>query len=454
MSDARSCFKAYDIRGQVPDELSPSLAREIGLAYAQVISPPGPVVIGRDNRRSSPEIAAAVHEGLNRGGVPTLDVGLGGTELVYHAAARDGMGGGIMITASHNPADENGLKLVYKERPDGPVRPVTAEAGLRAMQQLLGHDAPRAAGAEHRAEDVWDGYVERVLRFVAGRELAPLKIVVDAGNGAAGPTVDRLAERLPFELIRLRWEPDGTFPQGVPNPLLPENRDTTAAAVIEHGADFGVAWDGDHDRCFLFDSSGGFIDGYYVVGLLAESLLAGEPGGLIVHDPRLFWNTREVVRRAGGATVLSRTGHARIKEVMVDWGCLYGGEMSAHHYFRDFAACDTGMVPWLLVAALVSDTGRSLGDLVAERIERYPISGEINRRVEQPAAVFRRLLNAYEQEGPAVDFFDGLSLTFDTWRANLRQSDTQPEYLRLNVESRGERRLCEAQTERMLGLIG
>lgn len=449
-----ACFKSYDIRGQVPRDLDRELARRIGLAYAAVVRPSGPVAVGRDIRESSAELAAALITGLNAAGVPSHELGLCGTEMVYHAAAQEGMGGGIMVTASHNPRGDNGMKLVYRDPELGTVRPVTAEEGLDAIEERVRQGAlPTSQQAPNRELDLTESYLAQVLAFIGDASLRPLRVVVNAGNGCAGPVVDRLAARLPFELVRVHHDPDGSFPNGVPNPLLPENRAATAEAVLAAGADLGVAWDGDFDRCFLFDERGGFVEGYYVVGLLAERLLAASPGGRIVHDPRLFWNTQDVLLAAGGTAVKCRTGHARIKAMMADWDCLYGGEMSAHHYFRDFHYCDSGMVPWLLVAALMSETGRSLRELVGERIDRFPCSGEINREVADPAAVFRSLLDLYSAECPQVDFFDGLSMTLPTWRLNLRSSDTQPELLRLNIETRGDPALLERRTTEVLALL-
>ncbi len=450
------CFKAYDIRGRVPDELDAELVRRIGAAYVQVVHPPGPVAVGHDSRLSGPELAGALVDGLTSAGADVVNFGLCGTEQVYHAVSLTEFGGGIMITASHNPADQNGLKLVRRDPARGVVLPVTGDDGLLAIESLAraGDLAPGRRGTVSAA-DLTESYLARVLSFVEGTAWRPLKVVVDSGHGAAGPTVDRLAEHLPFELIRLHHQPDGRFPAGVPNPLLPENRAVTAQAVIDHGADLGVAWDGDFDRCFLYDERGEFIEGYYVVGLLAALMLARHPGGRIIHDPRLYWNTLDIVASSpGGVALKCRTGHARIKAMMAARDGLYGGEMSAHHYFRDFAYCDTGMVPWLLVAALMSTTGRSLADLVAEPMARFPCSGEINRRVADPESVFQQLLSHFASERPAADFFDGLSLTVtDRWRMNLRQSDTQPELLRLNVESRGDRSLMEAKTAEVLELL-
>ncbi len=453
-----SCLKAYDFRGVVGGDLDEALVYRIGLAASTVLRAGGPVAVGHDVRPSSPAFAAALARGLNDGGVATRSLGQCGTEMVYHAAAREGLAGGIMITASHNPAGDNGLKLVGKDPARNVILPVTDETGLLEIERrvrLLDLPAPVATPATDQAEEVTDDYLQRVLGFVSDVTLKPFRVVVNAGNGCAGPLLDRLERELPFELIKICHEPDATFPNGVPNPLLPENRALTRRAVKLHGADFGVAWDGDFDRCFLFDERGRFIEGYYIVGLLAERLLRRHGGGRIVHDPRLYWNTHELVAQHGGAAVKCRTGHARIKALMVEWDCLYGGEMSAHHYFRDFAYCDTGMVPWLLVAAVMSETGQPLSTLVSERMRRYPCSGEINSIVEDPHGARLRVLEQYAAEQPTVDFFDGLSMTFANWRLNLRQSDTQPELLRLNVEARGRgaRRLVAKKTAEILDLL-
>lgn len=455
MSQRLACFKAYDVRGKVPEDLNEELAEKIGRAYAAVVKPKGPVVVGYDIRESSPDLAGGIIRGLNQAGAESRCLGQCGTEVVYHAAARPGYGGGIMVTASHNPKGDNGLKMVRAEPARGVILPVTAEYGLDAIEQRVRTGRlPSGKAGGHRDEDVMDSYLQRVKRCLGAWPTKPLKIVVNAGNGAAGPFVDRLAEHLPFDLVRIHHEPDGTFPNGVPNPLLPENREATANAVREHGADLGVAWDGDFDRCFLFDHTGGFVEGYYIVGLLAERLLASHPGGLIVHDPRLYWNTVDVVQASkSGAALKCRTGHARIKAMMVERDALYGGEMSAHHYFREFAYCDSGMVPWLLIADRVANSGKPLKKLVEDRLAKYPCSGEINRTVAAPDEAFNQVLAAFAKRRPAVDYFDGLSMTFRRWRCNLRQSDTQPELLRLNVESQGSVSLMEDRTAEILALL-
>jgi phosphomannomutase/phosphoglucomutase len=443
------CFKAYDVRGRVPDELNEDIARRIGHATADVLGP-GPVVLGRDVRLSSPALQAALAEGLMAAGRDVIDIGLCGTEEVYFQTFHLGAAGGIMVTASHNPMDYNGLKLVREGS-----RPISGDSGLFTIRDAAARgeftDAP-VRGTLRTNEDK-SAYIEHLLGYVDRPSLKPLKIVVNSGNGGAGMVIDQLAPHLPFEFIRIQHEPDGRFPNGIPNPLLPENREATAVAVREHGADFGIAWDGDFDRCFFFDAQGDFIEGYYLVGLLATALLARSPGGKIIHDPRLTWNTIEMVQQAGGIPVESKTGHAFIKERMRVEDAIYGGEMSAHHYFRDFAYCDSGMIPWLLVAQLVSSTGKSLASLVAERVDRFPCSGEINFKVKDAAESIARVLGHFSAMNPRLDHTDGVSAEFDDWRFNLRSSNTEP-LLRLNVETRGDRALLALRTGEISALIG
>lgn len=441
-------FKAYDIRGRVPDELNPDLAYRLGIAYAELFAPKK-VALGRDIRHSSLPLLQALAQGFVARGVEVLDIGLGGTEEVYWAAQQPGVDGGIMVTASHNPMDYNGMKLVR-----GGAVPISGDSGLRELEARVAASAAIApAGAPVMTKaDFRPAYVQHLLGYVAGQALKPLKIVVNAGNGTAGLVIDALAPHLPFEFIRVHHQPDGDFPNGIPNPLLPEMRADTVAAVREHGADFGVAWDGDFDRCFLFDEHGGFIEGYYIVGLLAEALLLKEPGAKIIHDPRLTWNTVDMVRAAGGVPVQSKTGHAFIKERMRAENAVYGGEMSAHHYFRDFAYCDNGHIPWLLVAALVSRSGKTLSQLVEDRMRAYPASGEINRHVRDVRATIARIEAEYAPGAKLVEQVDGLSCDYGDWRFNLRGSNTEP-VLRLNVESRGDAELMRLQTERLLARI-
>jgi phosphomannomutase len=443
-----ACFKAYDLRGRVPDELNPDIACRLGFAYAERFRP-ARVALGRDVRGTSKPLLDALAQGLNRGGAEVLDLGLCGTEEVYFAAFQPGVDGGIMVTASHNPGDYNGMKLVR-----GGALPISGDTGLRELESDVAGSTLRAGDGPARLvpTSFRDDYVRHLLGYVDVDALRPLKIVVNPGNGSAGLVVDALAPHLPFELVRVHHEPDGTFPNGIPNPLLPENRAATSAAVIASGADFGVAWDGDFDRCFLFDERGEFVEGYYIVGLLADAMLASHPGSRIIHDPRLVWNTVDIVRRAGGVPVESKTGHAFIKERMRAENAVYGGEMSAHHYFRDFAYCDNGTIPWLMVAALISARGEPLSRLVGERMRAFPASGEINRTVADIASTLAHVEERYAADALAISKVDGLSMEFADWRFNLRGSNTEP-VLRLNVESRGDRALMERRTQDVLRLI-
>lgn len=443
-----TAFKAYDIRGRLPDELNEDIAHRIGRAYAAFLKPKK-VVVGRDVRLSSESLCRALARGLTEGGADVFDIGLCGTEEVYFATFAAGMDGGIMVTASHNPMDYNGMKLVREGS-----KPISGDSGLRAIRDLAaGGMFPAASRTGVVAPlDTRGAYVAHLLGYVDRAALKPLKVVVNAGNGCAGPVVDALEAHLPCEFIKVHHEPDGSFPNGIPNPLLPENRDATAAAVRRHGADVGLAWDGDFDRCFLFDETGGFIEGYYIVGLLAAAFLRKHPGARIIHDPRLTWNTLDIVTAAGGRPIMSKTGHAFIKERMRAEDAVYGGEMSAHHYFREFAYCDSGMIPWLLVLELISKSGQPLSALVGERMRRFPASGEINRRLADPAAVLARIKARYAPAALAVDRTDGLSIDFADWRFNLRCSNTEP-VVRLNVESRGDERLMREKTAEILGVM-
>ncbi|HEY3858315.1 MAG TPA: phosphomannomutase [Gammaproteobacteria bacterium] len=442
-------FKAYDIRGRVPEELDADIAYAIGRAFVE-LTRPKQVAVGQDVRLSSPELASAVARGIMDAGADVLDIGLCGTEQVYHATFSRNLGGGIMVTASHNPMGYNGMKLVREDS-----RPVSGDSGLKEIQARVASQpewrAPLRRG-KLESVDLKRDYVRHLLGYVQLDRLKPLTIVTNAGNGCAGPVVDALEAELPFKFIKLQQEPDGRFPNGIPNPLLPENRAVTADAVQKHRADMGIAWDGDFDRCFFFDGEGGFVEGYYLVGLLARTLLARNPGAKIVHDPRLTWNTIETVKAAGGVPILSKTGHAFIKERMRREDALYGGEMSAHHYFRDFRYCDSGMIPWLLVAELISVTGKSLKQLVADQQAAFPVSGEINRVVADPDRVIAAVEKQYLSKATHMDQVDGLSLEYADWRFNLRKSNTEP-ILRLNVEARGDMQLMEKRTAELLGLI-
>ncbi len=447
---ALPCFKAYDIRGKVPDELNPQLAEKIGRSFAAVYKLKK-VVVGYDIRLSSADLVQALSAGLQDMGVEVLNLGLCGTEEIYHAAfsmESEGVDGGVIVTASHNPADYNGMKFVIKG-----ARPVTGESGLKEMSGLIVTDSlPEPAKVRGTVVHIQnkEKYIRHLLGYVDTNNLTPLKIVVNSGNGCAGPIIDLLEAHLPFQFVRVHHQPDGTFPHGVPNPLLPENRAETARMVRETGADFGVAWDGDFDRCFLWDEKGNFIEGYYIVGLLAKVMLKKEPGGKILYDPRLTWSTEEQVRQAGGIPVMTRTGHAFIKERMRRENAIYGGEMSAHHYFRNFGYCDSGMIPWLLVASLLCEGGKKLSELVADRIAAFPVSGEINSRVDDPDAIIARIEEEYGHG--QRDYTDGLSIAFADFRFNIRKSNTEP-LLRLNVESRQKTELLQEKTQELLDFI-
>ncbi len=441
-------FKAYDIRGRVPDELDETLARRVGLGMSDLLAP-GPVVLGRDVRLSSPALQSALADGFLEAGRDVIDIGLCGTEEVYFQTMHLGAAGGVMVTASHNPMDYNGMKLVREG-----ARPISGDSGLFAIRDSCTGDRARetvSRGVTSFHEDK-AAYIAHLLSYVDLQQLRPLKIVTNAGNGAAGVVIDHLDPYLPFEFVRIQHEPDGTFPSGIPNPLLPEKRAATTDAVRANGADFGIAWDGDFDRCFFFDADGRFIEGYYLVGLLASALLQRNPGQKVIHDPRLTWNTVEMVQAAGGTPIQSKTGHAFIKERMRSENAIYGGEMSAHHYFRDFAYCDSGMIPWLLIAGLVSTTGQSLSELVEHRMAAFPCSGEINFRVEDPNACIERVLSHYRALSPTLEHVDGLSADFGQWRFNLRSSNTEP-LLRLNVETRGNEALLREKTAELTALL-
>lgn len=439
-------FGAYDLRGIYPESVNEELYYRIGRVFP-VLFAAKRVAVGHDIRLSGESLAEALSKGLTEAGCEVVDIGLCGTEMIYHAASK--LDGGLMVTASHNPKEYNGLKLVRK----GAVPLDKAELKLLAEAVQEGAELPSLASsvAECVKENILENYLQRILSFIDIKALKPLKVVANSGNGAAGPVVKALSKYLPFEIIPIYGNPDGTFPHGVPNPLLPENREATAKAVVEYGADFGVAWDGDFDRCFLYDEHGTFIEGYYIVGFLAQTFLEKNPGVNIIYDPRCIWNTIELVKESGGEPVVCKGGHAYIKAKMREVDGIYGGEMSAHHYFRDFSYCDSGMIPWLLVAELICRKGKSLSSMLKERMERYPVSGEINRKVEDADSVLQRLESEYGSQG-SVSKLDGLSVEFDKWRFNLRKSNTEP-LIRLNVETRGDKVLLEEKVKELLDKI-
>ena len=442
-----SCFKAYDVRGRIPSELNDDVAFRIGVGIASYFSAES-VVVGYDVRPSSIDILNALTKGMNSQGVKVLSIGLCGTEEIYFATNHLSTDAGVMITASHNPADYNGLKIVGKG-----AKPVSLESGLGDIKKIA-DTVTSELDIEPDIETInlKHEYIEKLLEFIQPNMIKPMHIVMNAGNGCAGPIVDMLEEKLPITIRKIQNEPDGSFPNGIPNPLLPENRDITSKAVIEHSADLGIAWDGDFDRCFFFDSNGDFIENYYLIGLLSEQLLKQSPGESIVHDPRLVWNTIEEVSRFDGVPTISKSGHSFIKEVMRENDSIYGGEMSGHHYFRDFYYSDSGMIPWLLLLENVSTSGSSLTELVKDRINKFPVSGEINRTVSNPEELLESVKDHYLAHDPNIENLDGYSFDFGDWRFNLRMSNTEP-LVRLNVESREDVELMKSKTEEILSLI-
>lgn len=445
-----NCFKAYDIRGKLGVELNEDIAYRIGRAYAQFLRPQT-IVVGGDMRLTSDSLKQAVGNGLRDEGVDVIDIGMCGTEEIYFATSHLQTDGGIVVTASHNPKDYNGMKMVRLGS-----RPISGDTGLHEIQRLAEAndfaDVDFSKRGSYRKESTLDAYVKHLLTYVDPTQLKPLKLVVNAGNGAAGHVIDALEKHLPFEFIKIQHEADGNFPNGIPNPLLVENRSVTSEAVLAHGADMGIAWDGDFDRCFLFDEKGQFTEGYYIVGLLAEAFLIKNPGAKVIHDPRLIWNTIDIAKRSGGQAVQSKTGHAFIKERMREEDAVYGGEMSAHHYFRDFAYCDSGMIPWLLVTELLCRKQQTLSAMLEDCIARFPSPGEINSQVADPSAAIDRVLAFYEKDAVSIDRTDGISLEFDQWRFNLRMSNTEP-VVRLNVESRADVKLVQEKTAEVLALL-
>ncbi|MEQ9923108.1 phosphomannomutase CpsG [Pectobacterium brasiliense] len=450
-----TCFKAYDIRGRLESELNDDIAYRIGRAYGELLKPER-VVVGGDVRLTSESLKLSLADGLMDAGVQVLDIGLSGTEEVYFATFHLEVDGGIEVTASHNPIDYNGMKLVCRG-----AKPISGDTGLRDIQLLAEKNNFSPVLQDSRGSytkiSVLEDYIEHLMGYIKPDNFKPLKLVINSGNGAAGHVIDALEEQfnklnMPVTFIKVNHEADGSFPNGIPNPLLPECRKDTSDAVIAHSADMGIAFDGDFDRCFLFNHLGEFIEGYYIVGLLADAFLQKEPGAKIIHDPRLSWNTIDIVNSHQGKPVMSKTGHAFIKERMRQEDAIYGGEMSAHHYFRSFAYCDSGMIPWLLVAELLCVKNKSLRDLVSERMQAYPASGEINSTLSEPAKAIERVKSAYLSEALSIDETDGISLEFEDWRFNLRSSNTEP-VVRLNVESKANNALMVERTDAILSLL-
>ncbi|MFF6009167.1 phosphomannomutase CpsG [Rahnella sp. R3(2024)] len=450
-----TCFKAYDIRGRLGEELNEDIAWRIGRAFGEYLKPKT-IVLGGDVRLSSESLKLALARGLQDAGVDVLDIGLSGTEEIYFATSHLNVDGGIEVTASHNPMDYNGMKLVRRDS-----RPISGDSGLRDIQRLAEENNFSPVDDSNRGRyekiSVVDQYIDHLFSYVNVDNITPKKFVINSGNGAAGPIIDAIEKRfkklnIPLTLVKVHHKPDGTFPNGIPNPLLPECRSDTSNAVVTHGADMGIAFDGDFDRCFLFDEKGEFIEGYYIVGLLAAAFLEKNPGSKIIHDPRLSWNTIDIVTKGGGTPIMSKTGHAFIKERMREEDAIYGGEMSAHHYFRDFAYCDSGMIPWLLVAELLCLKGQTLSQLVEDRVAAWPASGEINSKLANPKVSIDHVYQHFAPLAQEIDHTDGISMSFENWRFNLRSSNTEP-VVRLNVESRGDELLMKQKTAEIMKLL-
>ncbi len=478
-----TCFKAYDIRGELLSQLNENIAYRIGRAFSEYLTAKT-VVVGSDARKTSMPLKLALSAGLIDGGATVNDIGPAGTEEIYFACKHLRVDGGIEVTASHNPINYNGLKMVKADSV-----PISGDTGLNAIRELaesysedeveqrLAHfsNGNRVSEAEFIAGEhsvqlqnllvskqyerisCVNDYVLHLNEYIDVSKFNPLKLVVNSGNGSAGHIIDAIElffkhQNVPVEFIKVHHEPDGNFPNGIPNPLLPENRQDTADAVIKNKADMGIAWDGDFDRCFLFDENGEFIEGYYIVGLLAQAFLEKNKGAKVIYDPRVFWNTEDIVQTSGGIPIKSKTGHAFIKERMRKEDAVYGGEMSAHHYFRDFAYCDSGMIPWLLVAELLCIRKKTLSSMVKERIALFPSSGEINYRVKDAGQTIKKIIEYFEDKAKAIDRTDGIGMEFEEWRFNLRKSNTEP-VIRLNVESRANQALMLEKTAELETLI-
>lgn len=442
-----SCFKAYDIRGKVPTELNVDLAYKIGRAYTKYLNCKT-IVIGHDVRSSSEDLSKALTNGFLDSGVDVIDIGLCGTEMIYFATSFLKTDGGIMITASHNPAEYNGMKFVKKDSV-----PVGYDSGLNVIEEIILKEdflPISSVKGNYIQKDITNDFINHLHHFFDVKKIKPFTVVLNAGNGCVGPLLNELENSLPIKMIKLFFEPDSSFPNGIPNPMLEENRKTTIDKVISNKADLGVAWDGDFDRCFFFDENGNFIEGYYIVGILAKSILKNHPNEKIVHDPRLIWNTIEVVKENNGIPVVSKSGHAFIKQKMREVNAIYGGEMSAHHYFRDNAFSDSGLIPFLLVMQLMSEENKKLSELVGEMMKNYPCSGEINSEIQNPQAKIKEIEEIYNNG--KKDYLDGISIEYPDWRFNLRLSNTEP-IIRLNVETRGDEKLLKEKTEELLKII-
>ena len=443
-----SSFKAYDIRGQLPHEINSEIAYRVGNATAEYLSAKK-MILGRDIRASSKELSESMASGLMDAGVDVIDIGECGTENVYYATGELKSCGGVMVTASHNPSDYNGFKIVSEN-----AKPISSETGLLDIRKIAESDKRLISESRGNLEqrDLNQSYVKKVLSFIDPDSLSKLKVVMNPGNGGAGVYAEYISKNMPIEIIKLNFDPDSSFPNGIPNPMIEENRASTSQAVIDNKADLGIAWDGDFDRCFFFDEKGNFIEGYYLVGLLAKSFLIKNRNERVIYDPRLTWNTIDVVERYGGDAIQCQSGHSFIKKSMRDNDAIYGGEMSAHHYFRDFYYCDSGMIPWLLILEMISEEKMPLSQMIQKYRERYPVSGEINLKVNNTKTIIDSIKEYYLDDALGVDETDGVGMEFEKWRFNLRASNTEP-LIRLNVESNSNESLMNEKTRELVDRI-
>ncbi len=447
-----SGFGSYDIRGIYPDSVNQELAYRVGRVFPEIFNAKK-IAIGHDIRLTGPTLSDALARGLTEAGADVFDIGQCGTEMIYFATGFNDFDGGIMVTASHNPKEYNGLKFVKKG-----VKPVSPKTGLLDIKVAVSDESRdwsfRKATGTVYSLDILHDYIKRLLSYVDAKNLKPLKVVINTGNGSAGPIINEIEKFLPFEIIKIHNNANGFFPNGVPNPLLQDSRAETSKAVVENRADCGVAFDGDFDRCFLFDETGAFIEGCYMVGFLAEAFLKKNPGAKIVCEPRALWNTLDIIENLGGKEIICRSGHSYMKDALRAEDAIYGGEMASHHYFRDFYFCDSGMIPWLLILELLSQTDKKLSQIMGERIAKFPVSGEINTKVDSTDTVKKIMAHVEEIYGAngIVSKIDGLSVDFPDWRFNLRGSQTEP-YIRLNVESRGDKNLMESKRDELLKII-
>ncbi len=450
-----TCFKAYDIRGELNVDFDEEICRRIGKAFSEVLLTKE-VVVGRDARESSYRLQENLMRGLSEQGTKIIDIGLCGTEEVYCAVSEYKACGGLMVTASHNPVNYNGIKMVKAD--SKPLDPKSELLEIKKSAEQNSFKKKKERGHIIKSEvDARKKYVDIVLKFLDIEKLDAKKVLVNCGNGAAGPTFNAIEGELKnrgvnLEFEKVFFEPDSSFPNGIPNPLIKENQELTKKKILESGASLGIAFDGDFDRCFFFDERGQFVNGEYIMGILAEEFLSYKNGGVIVHDPRRIWNVQDVICKFGGKSVVSKTGHAYVKQTMRMVDAIYGGEISAHHYFKDFFYCDSGMIPWLLILQLLTRKKKNLSQVVDERKSIFLSSDEINIVLDRPDDAIKRIKMAYNKKAVNKDNLDGLSYAFENWRFNLRKSNTE-QCLRLNVEIKSKSELLKEKVDEVLSFI-